>query len=292
MNTRIRVLGLGTMGGRVAAAAREAGYDVRGFDPVAAARDAAAAAGVDVAGDGAAAVADADLILLSVPRPEHVRALAADVLPAAPEGAVVVDLSTIDPTTARQVAADLQKHGVTYIDAPVLGRPAKCGSWMLVCGGAEEAIDKVTPALTATIASTVQRVGEVGAGSVVKIANNLMFGAINAITAEALTLCERNGVDGATFVDAVSRSGAATVSNLFKELGPRMVDADDDPNFALALLAKDNRLALDIAQESGTPSPLATAIVGINDVGLDEGLGARDTGAIIKAYAALTRAAE
>lgn len=289
MTTKIRVLGLGTMGGRVAVAARDAGFDVRGFDPMAEARQAAAAAGVEVADSGDAAVADADLILVSVPRPEHVAALANDVLPRAPKGAVVVDLSTIDPTTARQVATDLEKHGITYIDAPVLGRPAKCGSWMLVCGGSQQAIEKVTPTLTATVAATVVRVGDVGAGSVVKIANNLMFGAINAITAEALVLCERNGVDGGTFVDAVAKSGAATVSNLFKELAPRMVAADDDPSFALALLAKDNKLALDIAQESATPHPLTTAVVEINEVGLREGLGSRDTGAIIKAYAALTR---
>ncbi len=222
-----------------------------------------------------------------MPKPEHVRALAAEVLVKAPAGAIVVDLSTIDPDTSRATARELAEHGVTYIDAPVLGRPATCGSWTLVCGGSEQAVDAVRPDLMATIAATVARVGETGAGSVVKIANNLMFGAINAITAEALTLCERNGVDGQVFVDAVADSGAATVSNLFKENAPKMVRGDDDPAFALELLAKDNRLALQLAVASGSPAPLAEAIVDINETGLSQGLGERDSGALIRAYAAL-----
>ncbi|NEE02503.1 NAD(P)-dependent oxidoreductase [Phytoactinopolyspora halotolerans] len=285
MAAQIRVLGLGTMGGRSAARAASAGYDVRGFDPSPAAREAAEAAGVPVSDDAASVVADAGLILVSVPKPEHVRALAAEVLVKAPAGAVVIDLSTIDPGTARTAAAELAEHGVTYVDAPVLGRPATCGSWTLVCGGPAGVIDTVRPALTSTVAARVVRVGETGAGSVVKIANNLMFGAINAITAEAITLCERNGVDGRTFVETVAESGAATVSNLFKEIAPKMVSGDDDPAFALELLAKDNRLALELAESSGSPAPLARAIVDVNEIGLDHGLGTRDSGALARAYA-------
>ncbi|TDD68937.1 NAD(P)-dependent oxidoreductase [Jiangella aurantiaca] len=285
MTQQIRVLGLGTMGGRAAAGAVAAGYDVLGYDPSPAARDAAAAAGVRVSDDAAAVVVDADLVLVSVPRPEHVRALATEVLVKAPAGAVVVDLSTIDPATARTAAGHLAEHGVTYVDAPVLGRPAGCGSWTLVCGGPAESIDAVRPHLTATVAARVVRVGDTGAGSVVKIANNLMFGAINAVTAEAITLCRRNGVDGRVFVDTVAESGAATVSNLFKEIAPKMVTGDDDPAFALELLAKDNRLALDLAETSGSPAPLARAVVDVNELGLEHGLGPRDSGALVRAYA-------
>nr|WP_239000883.1 NAD(P)-dependent oxidoreductase [Jiangella asiatica] len=287
MTQKIRVLGLGTMGGRSAAAAVAAGYDVRGFDPSPAAREAAAAAGVRASDDAASVVADADLVLVSVPRPEHVRALATEVLVKAPAGAIVVDLSTIDPATARAAAGQLAESGVTYVDAPVLGRPATCGSWTLVCGGPAAAIDTVRTHLTATVAAKVIHVGETGAGSVVKIANNLMFGAINAITAEAITLCQRSGVDARTFVDTVAESGAATVSNLFREIAPKMVTGDDDPAFALELLAKDNQLALDLAEASGAPAPLARAVVDVNEIGLGQGLGPRDSGAVVKVYAEL-----
>ncbi len=287
MNTRIAVLGLGTMGGRMAAAAVAAGMDVTGFDPSGQARKEAADAGVRTVDDARDALPGASLVLVSVPRPEHVESLAREVLVHAEAQTVVADLSTIDPETARTAALTLAPHDVHYIDAPVLGRPDKCGNWTLVCGGTAETIDEVAPALESTVAKTVIRVGDVGAGSVVKIVNNLMFGAINAITAESLTLVAKNDVEPTAFIDAVAQSGAATVSNLFKEIAPRMAAGDDEPAFALDLLAKDNRLALQLAAESGAPAPLATIIDQINTAGLEQGLGPRDSGALHKTYATL-----
>jgi 3-hydroxyisobutyrate dehydrogenase len=115
-----------------------------------------------------------------------------------------------------------------------------------------------------------------------------MFGAINAVTAEALTICEQSGVDPALFVDAVAQSGAATVSNLFKELAPRMIAGDDEPTFALELLAKDNRLALRLAQQMHTAAPMAASVDMLNTAGLAQGLGARDSGAVHRVYATLS----
>lgn len=290
-NVRIAVLGLGTMGGRSAAACVEAGFDVTGFDPSQAARDQAAQAGVRTFDHGRDALGGAGVVLISVPRPEHVDELVRDVLVHADEQTIVADLSTIDPGTARAAATTLAGHGVQYVDAPVLGRPDKCGQWTLVAGGPTEPISQITPVLEATVAKAVLRVGDTGAGSVVKIVNNLMFGAINAITAEALTLVAHNDVDPKVFIDAVAGSGAATVSNLFKEIAPRMAAGDDEPAFALDLLAKDNRLALDLAAASGSPAPLAHVIDQVNTAGLQQGLGSRDSGALYRAYASLPAAA-
>lgn len=289
-NVRMAVIGLGTMGGRSAAAAVAAGMDVTGFDPSPQARRLAADAGVRTFEDARECLDGAGVVLVSVPRPEHVEQLARDVLVHADEQAVVADLSTIDPETARNAARTLAAHGVRYIDAPVLGRPDKCGQWTLVCGGDPDTIRTVTPVLEASVAKAVIRVGDVGAGSVVKIVNNLMFGAINAITAEALTLVARNDVEPEVFIDAVAGSGAATVSNLFKELAPRMAAGDDEPAFALDLLAKDNRLALQLAAGSGSPVPLARVVDQINTAGLEQGLGARDSGALYRTYATLADA--
>jgi len=288
MSADLAVVGLGAMGGRCAVRAAEAGFKVVGFDPDPRARESARVGGVTIAADAAEAARTAPLILVSVPLPEHVADLAAGPLQEAAAGTVVVDISTIAPDTARKAYAELSAHDVGYVDAPVLGRPEGCGSWTLVVGGPVQAVTRVTPLLEETVARRVVQVGEVGAGSTVKLLNNLMFGAINAVTAEALTICRRSGVDPAAFVDVVAQSGAATVSNLFRELAPRMVSGDDDPTFALELLAKDNRLALQLAQQTQTAAPLAAAVDVLHTAGLAQGLGRRDSGALHRVYAALS----
>lgn len=284
MSADLSVLGLGTMGGRVAARAVESGLEVVGFDPVEQARERASSAGVKVVASAEECAAAASLVLLSVPRPEHVDGLVDGALRSAGSGSVVADLSTIDPDTARRAATSLSPAGVTYLDAPVLGRPDKVGNWTLVVGGAADVVEAVTPTLLRVAAARVVRVGDTGAGSVVKLLNNLMFGAINAVTAEAIALCRDNGVDPAAFVDTVAGSGAATVSNLFRELAPRIVQGDDDPVFALDLLAKDNRLALALAEASATPAPIAATVDAINDEAVRLGYASRDSGAVFRTY--------
>lgn len=283
MNADLAVVGLGTMGGRVAARAVEQGRVVVGWDPSSDARERADGTGVRVA-DAAECVAAAPVVVVSVPEPEHVRDLANDVLQRAQTGTVVVDLSTIDPHTARTAASALADHGVGYLDTPVLGRPEGVGNWTLVAGGPQELVDWVQPLLLETAAARVTRVGSVGAGSIVKLLNNLMFGAINAVTAEALALCRDNDVDPDVFSQTVAESGAATVSNLFRNLAPRIVSGDDDPIFAMDLLAKDNRLALELATESGTAAPIAATVSNLNQQTLDLGLGPRDSAAIYQTY--------
>lgn len=284
MSHDLSILGLGTMGGRVAATAVEAGLAVAGFDPVGEARERAAGSGVQVCESAEEAASAASLVLLSVPRPEHVTALAAGALQGCASGTTIVDLSTIDPGTARAAAAILAPRGVTYLDAPVLGRPDKVGNWTLVVGGDADRIAEATPVLTRVAAAKVVRVGDTGAGSVVKLLNNLMFGAINAVTAEALALCRDNDVDPGVFVDTVADSGAATVSNLFRDLAPRIVSGDDDPVFALDLLAKDNRLAVELAKASSSRAPIAEAVDTLNTEAVRLGYGERDSAAVYETY--------
>ncbi|MCU1437278.1 MAG: hypothetical protein JWP66_365 [Naasia sp.] len=284
MTDRIAVLGLGTMGGRAAAAIAAAGSTVVGFDPVPAARERAAEAGIAVVDTAEEAVAGADLVIVSVPRPEHVLQLVRGALQSAPAGAVIVDLSTIDPRTAKIAAGELAERGVIYLDSPVLGRPAGVGSWTLVVGGDVAAVERVTPILEGSVARRVVQVGDTGAGSVVKLLNNLMFGAINAVTAEAMEICHRAGIDEEVFVRAIVDSGAATVSNLFRDIAPRIASGDDDPVFSLDLLAKDNRLAIQLARDSGVDSPIADAVGGVNERAVQMGFGSRDSIAVIHAY--------
>lgn len=285
----VTVLGLGTMGSKIAQAIAEADHQVRGFDPVPAARAAAAGGGVDVCDSAADAITGAEVIVLSLPRPEHVLEAVNGPLGSAAAGTVVADLSTIDPGTARRAAELLTERGVDYVDAPVLGRPDKIGKWTLPAGGTESACAQVTAVLQGTAAAKVTRVGDVGAGSVVKVLNNLMFGAINSITAEALAACELAGVDPMVFVQTVADSGAATVSNLFKELAPRMVAGDYEPAFTLALLAKDNRLALQLADEVGAHAPMAQTIDKINSDATELGHQDQDSGVVLELYRSRAR---
>ena len=284
MSSDLSILGLGTMGGRVAARAVDAGLAAVGYDPAPEARERAAAAGVAIADSAEECVAATPIVVVSVPNPEHVTELARGPLQQCVVGTTVVDLSTIDPTTAREAAAMLTPRDVTYLDAPVLGRPDKVGNWTLVAGGDSSAIEDVTPTLLRVAAAKVVRVGDTGAGSVVKLLNNLMFGAINAVTAEAIALCRDNNVDPSVFVETVADSGAATVSNLFRELAPRIVDGEDDPLFALDLLSKDNRLAAELAKASGSRAPIAEAVNALNAEAVALGFGSRDSGAVYRAY--------
>lgn len=281
--TRTAVLGLGTMGGKVAQALTEAGHDVTGFDPVAATREASRASGVTTRDSTEEALSGAEVVVLSLPRPEHVLATAEGPLAALP-GSVVADLSTIDPGSARQAANLLQGHGVQYVDAPVLGRPDKIGAWTLPAGGPADAVDVIRSVLQGTAAKSVLHVGEVGAGSAIKVLNNLMFGAINAVTAEVLNASAASGVDPEVFVRTVADSGAATVSNLFREIGPKIVAGDYSPAFTLDLLTKDNKLALDLAEQSGAYAPVAELVDSLNTAAVGLGLGSSDTGAVTELY--------
>lgn len=285
------IIGLGTMGGRVAAKLAEAGRQVAGFDLSTAALDAAAKAGVETSGDRDAVVAGADLIVLSLPRPEHVVQAAESGLTAAKPGSIVVDLSTIDPGSAKKAAELLATQSVTYVDAPVLGRPEGCGNWTLAAGGTAASVGFAGEQLEGVVARKVVHVGDVGAGSVVKILNNLMFGAINAVTAEALNTCRLAGVDPEMFTNTVAESGAATVSNLFRELAPKLNNNDYDPAFSLALLAKDNKLAIDLEREVGAASFVASCVDQVNTLAMDQGNATSDTGVVQELYRHVSRAA-
>lgn len=279
----VAVIGLGAMGGRAATALSKR-FAVSGYDPAPAARAAAAEHGVTTHDSPVAAAAPAELIFVSLPTPDVVRTVVAD-LGRAADGKIIADLSTIDPDTARGVAAELADRRTRYVDSPVLGRPAGCGAWTLPCGGDESAIDRLTEIAVGTIATSVQRVGEVGAGATLKICNNLMFASINTITAEVVDLAERAGVDPTVFARVVGASGAATVSGLFNDIAPRMAEHRyQDPTFAIRLLAKDVGLGAELADSLDRDLPVTRIVKMITDHAVQQGLGDLDTAAVVETY--------
>lgn len=283
---RIGVIGLGQMGGRTAAALVDAGHEVVAFDVAAAAVERAREAGVSIVDGPDEAARERDVVLISLPAPQHVREAVAGqrgVLSSLAPGAVIVDLSTVDPATSRDGAAQARELGAEYVDAPVLGRPSACGHWTLPVGGTAAAVEVVTPVLE-VVARRVVHVGDVGAGNLLKLMNNLMYGAINAVTAEVFAACERGGLAPEVFFDTVRDSGAATVSNLLLEIGPKIVDDDYEPVFSLDLLVKDTRLGIDAIEAAGSPSVITRTVAMLNQMGQLSGYGPEDTSGLVRVY--------
>ncbi len=283
---RVGLIGLGTMGGRMAAALVGAGHAVLGWDIDRGAEDRASSIGAEIRRSPAEIAEGAEVVLLSLPAPADVATVVTGpdgLLSRAAQGLVIVDLSTVDPGSTQKMAAAAREKGVGYLDTPVLGRPQACGNWTLPVGGDEASLEKARPVLE-KLAKRVVLVGPSGHGNVVKLLNNLMFGAINSITVEVMALCAKMGMPPKVFVDLVSESGAATVSNLFKEVGPKVLSRDFTPLFSIALLHKDNALALAMAREAGVPMVLSGATQLLNEMALARGLGKEDTSAAVKVY--------
>ena len=286
----VGLVGAGTMGGRMLARLIESAYRVivRDIAPEASRR--AAEVGADVVTSPAEVARQAELVLLSRPMPADVDMVVNGndgLLTAGRQGAVIVDLSTVDPETSRRNAALAARHGVGYLDAPVLGRPAGCGKWTLPVGGEEDHLVRARPVLD-LLAARIVHVGPSGAGNVIKLLNNLMFSAINAVTAEVLAICAASGMDPRVFVQTVADSGAATVSNLFRELGPKILARDFSPAFSIDLLHKDVRLGLEMASRANVPVVISPAGALLIEMARARGFGPEDTGAVVKVFETLT----
>jgi 3-hydroxyisobutyrate dehydrogenase-like beta-hydroxyacid dehydrogenase len=179
------------------------------------------------------------------------------------------------------------ERGVDYLDAPVLGRPSSLGKWTLPVGGSGQALERCRPVL-ALLAGRIFHVGGPGSGNKIKLLNQLMFSAINAMTAEMMAVSEKVGIPPATLYEIVTSSQAATVSGLFVELGRNVVaGAHDGPTFSVDLLAKDTRLAVSMASEHGAVPILGRMIQTVNELAQAHGLGAKDTSAMWEVFRSL-----
>lgn len=281
---RIGVVGLGTMGQKMIEALVGAGHDVQAYDVSEAAMQKALNSGATMAGSCGELGHLSELVLLSLPGPKQVEAVVADsgVLDDS-EGLTVVDTSTIDPSTTQRLSTLAAERGINYLDAPVLGRPDSCGSWTLPVGGEAQALEAARPALEA-LADNVRHVGASGAGHAVKLLNNLMFGAINAITAEIFSVAAHVGVSGEELYKTVSDSGAATVSPLFRQLGPKIISGEYSPTFTVDLLHKDTTLAMNMAREAEAYPMVGSVVETIHGLTSSAGYGAEDTSAVFKLY--------
>jgi len=184
--SKVAFLGLGNMGGPMAANLVKASYAVTGFDLMEAQKQAAAASGLTIAQSARDAVAGADVIVTMLPAGRHVLASWADFLPVASKGALAIDCSTIDVESARRAHEAGAAAGALTLDAPVSGGVggATAATLTFMCGGSPEAFDRAKPILEA-MGKRIVHCGGPGAGQTAKICNNMILGATMIATCEA-----------------------------------------------------------------------------------------------------------
>lgn len=283
----VGLVGVGVMGLTAGRKLVESGRCVIAFDTAPTAQEAGQRAGMQVVGSLAEVARRCPVVLMFLPGPAQIVECVAGptgLLQTSPPGSILVDLSTVDPGTTCRMATLARERGVGYVDAPVLGRPASVGKWALPVGGSAEELEACR-AVLAVVAARIMHVGESGSGNKIKLLNQMMFSAINAMTAEMMAVAEKVGVSPKLIHETITSSQAGTVSNLFVELGKTISDGKyDEPTFSVSLLCKDLRLAIEMAKAHGAPPLLAATIQFINETAEAQGLGAKDTAVMWRTF--------
>jgi 3-hydroxyisobutyrate dehydrogenase len=283
---KIGFLGMGSMGGPMARRLVQEGFSVNGYDVSAERCEAAAKIGVTVAKYPAAAAEAADVVMSSLPNPAAIRSayLGADgAVSALRAGAMLVDMSTIDPDTWREVADAARARGAESLGAPVSGGPAEAGSGRLVflVGGEAAVIDRCRPVLE-TLGSEIHHLGPLGAGHIVKLVNNVMSMCNVAVAAEAMVLGVKAGMDPQRLFDVLSTSGGR--SHHFLKRFPNVLAGDFTPQFSIALSRKDLSLALQMAESLGVPMLTTSTVRQIYEAAAAQGLDTLDMAAVTTLY--------
>ena len=285
---KIAFIGLGNMGGGMAANLVKAGHSVRAFDLSEAALGAAREAGCETFGTAIEACENVAAVVSMLPNGEIVRSVyQQDVIGHAPESAILVDCSTIDVATAREVAEAASAKGYAMVDAPVSGgiAAAAAGTLTFMVGGTKAAFDAAEPVLSA-MGKAVIHAGDAGNGQAAKICNNMLLAIQMIGTAEAFTMAEKLGLDPQTFYDISSVSSGQCWSMTsycpVPGVGPKSPsDNAYKGGFASALMVKDLRLAMDAARAADASTPLGKHAREIYE-GFAEEHGALDFSGIIR----------
>jgi len=259
----IAFVGLGNMGGPMAANLVKAGHAVVGVDLSPEMRAAAAREGVTPGEDAVAAAADADIVVTMLPAGRHVLGVWESFRPK--PGALWIDSSTIDVESARRAHEIATAKGALSVDAPVSGGVggAKAASLTFMCGGADDAFAAARPILEA-MGRKIVHCGAAGAGQAAKICNNMILGVTMIATCEAFALAEKLGLSHQALFDVASTSSGQSWSLTTYCPVPGPVPAspannDYRPGFAAALMLKDLKLSQEAAVASGAATPLGAA---------------------------------
>ena len=260
---RVAFIGLGNMGGGMAANLAKAGHEVRAFDLSDEALARAESRGCSRAATAAEAMAGAEAVVTMLPAGKHVRQVyEASIIGVAPASAILMDCSTIDVATAADEIGKAQARGYRMVDAPVSGgiAAAEGGSLTFMVGGTAEAFGAAAPYLD-IMGKAVIHAGGPGAGQAAKICNNMLLGASMIATCETFVLAQKLGLDPQTFYDIASKASGQCWSMTsycpVPGVGPETpADRDYDGGFAAALMLKDLRLAMEAAASVDSYTPM------------------------------------
>lgn len=293
---KIAFIGLGNMGGPMAANLVKAGHEVTVFDLVASAVQTLVDAGASSAETAVEAAKGKDFVVSMLPASQHVEGLYIDqsaLLDVVDQNTVIIDSSTISPESARRVGAEAAKRGITMVDAPVSGGVggAKAGTLSFIVGGSAEAFEVVKPVLEA-MGKNIFHAGDSGAGQVAKICNNMMLAILMAGTAEAIGLGVKNGLDPAVLSDIMSKSSGNNWSLQVYNPYPGVMEGVPSSNnyqggFMVDLMAKDLGLAFDSAVKSRSSIPMGALARNLFAMHAANGNGALDFSSIQKMFADL-----
>ena len=286
---KIAFIGLGNMGGGMAANLAKAGHEVRAFDLSEEALARAVEAGCTRAASAAEAVTGAEAVVTMLPAGKHVASVyETDVFPNAAPGTLLLDCSTIDVATARANIEAARAKGLVAVDAPVSGgiAAANAGTLTFMVGGTDEGFARAEPIL-AKMGKAVIHAGDAGAGQGAKICNNMLLGASMIATCETLALAQKLGLDPQKFFDIASVSSgqcwSLTSYAPLPGVGPTTpADNDYKGGFAAALMLKDLRLAMEAAASVEAEVPMGSKARELYEAFVAADDGGHDFSAIIK----------
>ncbi|HKC02552.1 MAG TPA: 3-hydroxyisobutyrate dehydrogenase [Sphingomicrobium sp.] len=286
---RIAFIGLGHMGGGMAPNLVKAGHEVWAFDLVAEAVEHAAHGGCAPAASAADAVKDADVVITMLPASKHVRAVFHDdVASNAKPGTLLIDCSTIDVASAREVGEQMKAAGFEFVDAPVSGGIAAAagGTLTFMVGGTDDGFEQAKPFLE-PMAKAVIHAGDLGAGQAAKICNNMILGATMVATCEGFAMARKLGLDLQTFYDISSKASGQSWSMTsycpVPGVGPETpADHDYEGGFAAELMLKDLKLAMDAAKAVDAYTPIGGEAEELYQRFVDRGGADKDFSGIIK----------
>ena len=290
----IGFIGLGNMGGPMAQNLVKAGHNVSVFDLSQAAMKSVADVGATVSDTAVQAAANKDFIITMLPAGKHVEGLYLEdsFITNLTDGTRIIDCSTIDAETAKRVATGLEGRGFSFIDAPVSGgvAGAAAGTLTFIVGGSKENFEMASPILK-NMGKNVFHAGDVGAGQVAKICNNMLLSILMAGTSEALQMGIDNGLDPKVLSDIMLQSSGRNWTLELYNPCPGVMDTVPSSNhyqggFMVDLMLKDLGLAMDTAQASKSATPLGSLAQSLYRLHAQNGKGANDFSSIFEMFSA------
>lgn len=288
---KIGFIGLGVMGKPMAANLIKSGYPVTVYNRSANPVEELVKMGAQKGSSAKDTAASADVIITMLPDSPDVKAVVMGkdgVLEGAKKGAVLVDMSSIAPLVAQEVARAADEKGVAMLDAPVSGGEPKAidGTLAIMVGGPEDAFERVKPIL-AVMGASVTRVGDIGAGNTTKLANQVMVALNIAAMGEAMVLAAKAGVPPENVFNAI-RGGLAGSAVLDAKM-PLVLDRQFAPGFRINLHIKDLANALATSHDVGAPLPLTASVMEMMQAHKISGLGGEDHCSLVKYFEKLAQ---